>query len=310
MSSDPHDQETSSDFADPEQGEHGAIECADILRIALVTVAAAVVWFVPRLGWLGIAGVLIGGFPIFAEAYENLRDRRMTMELSMTLALLAALVIREYFTALIITLFVLVAEILEGLTVSRGRQAIADLLQYLPSTALLFVNGEFVECPTRTIGTGDRVLIRPGSRIPVDGVVLSGSSTVEEAAITGEPLPQEKMPARSVFAGTLNQTGAIEVKVERVGKDDLWADRRGRRESGTQSRADPENGGSSRWVSGVFRDRSRAADLCNYTQRALDDFGDHRCRGVRDRSWNAASHSRRSGASCTTGSNHQRRTLP
>ena len=97
--------------------------------------------------WLGIAGVLVGGFPIFAEAFENLRERRMTMELSMTLALLAALVIREFFTALIITLFVLVAEILEGLTVSRGRQAIVDLLQYLPSTAVVLLNGEFVECP-------------------------------------------------------------------------------------------------------------------------------------------------------------------
>lgn len=102
------------------------------MRIALVIVVAAVVWFVPRFGWLGIASVLVGGFPIFAEAFENLRERRMTMELSMTLALVAALVIREFFTALIITLFVLVAEILEGLTVSRGRQAIADLLQYLP----------------------------------------------------------------------------------------------------------------------------------------------------------------------------------
>jgi Cd2+/Zn2+-exporting ATPase/Cu+-exporting ATPase len=97
---------------------------------------AAAVWFYPGFAWLGIAGVLIGGFPIFTEAYENLRERRMTMELSMTLALVAALVIREYFTALSITLFVLVAEVLEGLTVSRGRQAIADLLQYLPSTAL------------------------------------------------------------------------------------------------------------------------------------------------------------------------------
>lgn len=116
--------------------EHGVVERADLLRIALVIVVAGVVWFFPRLGWLGIAGVLIGGFPIFAEAYDNLRERRMTMELSMTLALLAALVIREYFTALIITLFVLVAEILEGLTLSRGRQAIADLLQYLPSTAV------------------------------------------------------------------------------------------------------------------------------------------------------------------------------
>ena len=100
---------------------HGAIERADVLRIALVIVVAAVVWFVPRFGWLGIAGVLVGGFPIFAEAFENLRERRMTMELSMTLALVAALVIREFFTALIITLFVLVVEILKGLT------AVADV---------------------------------------------------------------------------------------------------------------------------------------------------------------------------------------
>lgn len=207
---------------DTEHQEHGAFERTDLLRIALVMAVAAAVWFVPRLGWLGILGVLIGGFPIFAEAYENLRERRMTMELSMTLALLAALVIREYFTALIITLFVLVAEILEGLTVSRGRQAIADLLQYLPSTALLFCNGEFVESPIRTVRPADRVLIRPGARIPVDGTVLSGSSTVEEAAITGEPLPQEKLPGSSVFAGTLNQTGAIEVKVERVGKETTY----------------------------------------------------------------------------------------
>ena len=206
----------------PEQLEHDVVERADLLRIDMVIAVAGVVWFFPRLGWLGIAGVLIGGFPIFAEAYENLRERRMTIELSMTLALLAALAIREYFTALIITLFVLVAEILEGLTVSRGRQAIADLLQYLPSTALLFLNGGYVECPIMTVRPGDRVLIRPGSRIPVDGKVMSGSSAVEEAAITGEPLPQEKLPGSSVFAGTLNQTGAIEVRVEHVGKETTY----------------------------------------------------------------------------------------
>jgi cation transport ATPase len=171
-----------------EHEDHAVIERADLLRIAFVIVVAGIVWFVPQLRWLGIAGVLVGGFPIFAEAFENLRERRMTMELSMTLALLAALVIREFFTALIITLFVLVAEILEGLTVSRGRQAIADLLHFLPSTAVVWLNGEFVECPILAISPGDRVLIRPGSRIPVDGKVVAGLSTVEEAAITGEPL--------------------------------------------------------------------------------------------------------------------------
>ena len=205
----------------PEDGHH-AVERADLLRIALVIVVAGIVWFYPRLGLLGIAGVVVGGFPIFAEAFENLRERRMTMELSMTLALVAALVIREYFTALIITLFVLIAEILEGLTVNRGRQAIADLLQFLPSTALVFLNGEYVESPIAALRPGDRVLIRPGSRIPVDGTVLSGTSTVEEAAITGEPLPKEKAQGSSVFAGTMNQAGALEVSVERIGRETTY----------------------------------------------------------------------------------------
>jgi len=86
-----------------------------------------------------------------------------------------------------------VAEILEALTVSRGRRAIAVCC--VPSTALLFLNGGYVEYPIMTVRPGDRVLIRGGSRIPVEGKVLSGSSAVEEAAITGEPLPQEKCPA-------------------------------------------------------------------------------------------------------------------
>jgi Cd2+/Zn2+-exporting ATPase/Cu+-exporting ATPase len=82
---------------------------------------------------IGVAATLIGGWPIFREALENLFERKMTMELSMTIALLAALAIGEFFTTLVITLFVLVAEILEGLTVARGRRAIADLLDYLPA---------------------------------------------------------------------------------------------------------------------------------------------------------------------------------
>jgi P-type Cu+ transporter len=216
--------ETDQDSAidERESEHHAAVERADLLRIALVMVVAGVVWFFPRFGLLGVAGVLVGGFPIFAEAYENLRERRMTMELSMTLALVAALAIREYFTALIITLFVLVAEILEGLTVNRGRQAIADLLQFLPATALVFLNGECVECPIATLRPDDRVLIRPGSRIPVDGKVLSGISTVEEAAVTGEPLPKEKSAGSLVFAGTMNQAGALEVRVERIGRETTY----------------------------------------------------------------------------------------
>src|SRR5690242_608445 len=111
----------------------------DALRIALVAGAAiAVRWHfwepVSRVSILGILGVLVGGWSIFKEAAENLAARRMTMELSMSIAILAAAAISEFFTALIITLFVLVAEVLEGLTVSRGRRAIRDLLEFLPRT--------------------------------------------------------------------------------------------------------------------------------------------------------------------------------
>ena len=112
----------------------------DVNRVLFVAAAASGLWFLgalsnPYITAIGVACTLVGGFPIFHEAYENITQRRMTMELSMTIAIVAALAIREIFTALIITLFVLVAEILEGLTVGRGRRAIQRLIDLLPSSA-------------------------------------------------------------------------------------------------------------------------------------------------------------------------------
>lgn len=204
--------------------EHAHLELFELIRIAVTALAAALVWFhvwepFPQVSLIGIAGVLFGGWPIFHEAFENLRERRMTMELSMTIALMAALGIGEFFTALVITVFVLAAEVLEGLTVGRGRRAIGDLLDLLPHSAWIFKDGAPVEVPVAELRSGDRVLIRPGTRIAVDGHVLSGNSSVEEAAITGESLPQDKLPGSRVFAGTLNQTGALEVEVENLGRD-------------------------------------------------------------------------------------------
>src|SRR5246127_3408340 len=108
--------------------DHGGIESSELIRIIGTALVAAAVWFrvwepFPRVSVLGLLGTLIGGWPIFHEAWENIRERRMTMELSMTIALLAALAIGEFFTALVITGFVLAAEVLEGLTVGRGRTA-------------------------------------------------------------------------------------------------------------------------------------------------------------------------------------------
>lgn len=139
------------------QHEH-TFERTELARIAFVAVAAAAVWFrlwepFPHISVIGIAAALIGGYPIFKEAFENIVERKMTMELSMTIALLAALAIGEFFTALVITGFVLAAEVLEGLTVGRGRRAIQSLLDFLPRTATVRRKGEVLEITSDQVGS-------------------------------------------------------------------------------------------------------------------------------------------------------------
>jgi heavy metal translocating P-type ATPase len=196
----------------------------EINRVLFVAAAATAIWFLgggsnPYVTAVGVACTLVGGFPIFYEAYENIIQRRMTMELSMAIAIVAALAIREVFTALIITLFVLAAEILEGLTVGRGRRAIQHLINLLPSAATVRRQGVWQEVNIQEISPGDQILVRPGSRIPVDGPVVGGHSFVDQAPITGESAPVEKLAGSVVFAGTINQSGALEVRAERLGRD-------------------------------------------------------------------------------------------
>src|SRR3984885_9678479 len=213
------------DHLTSEHSEHEhRFEWTEIARIAFVAFAAAAVWSrlwepYPHVSVIGIAAALIGGDPIFKEAFENIVERKMTMELSMTIALLAALAIGEFFTALVITAFVLAAEVLEGLTVGRGRKAIQSLLDFLPRIATVRRNGEVQEIPLDQVKVGDTVIVKPGGRIPVDGIVLGGRSFVEQAAITGEAMPVEKTLGHMVYAGTINQSGALEIDAQKLGRD-------------------------------------------------------------------------------------------
>jgi heavy metal translocating P-type ATPase len=212
------------DDHDQEHEHADTVAWTELARIAFVAAAAAAVWFriwepVARVSVLGLVGTLGGGWPIFHEAWDNLRQRRMTMELSMTIALLAALAIGEFFTALVITAFVLAAEVLEGLTVGRGRRAIRDLLDFLPATATVRRTGGPVRIPLRAVRIGEVVLVAPGECIAVDGRVRSGHSYVDQATITGESAPVEKGPDASVYAGTINQSGTLEIVADRLGRD-------------------------------------------------------------------------------------------
>jgi Cd2+/Zn2+-exporting ATPase/Cu+-exporting ATPase len=158
-------------------------------------------------------------FPILEEAFEAVLERRMTMELSMTIAIGAALAIGQFFTALVIILFVLIAEVLEGMTVGRGRRAIEDLLDFLPRNATVRRQGNACDISTLEICPGDVVVVKPGSRIPVDGEVIAGNSFVDQSAITGESFPIEKIAGTHAYAGTINQSGSLEVRTTEIGRD-------------------------------------------------------------------------------------------
>jgi cation transport ATPase len=202
-----------TDHDDDHEHDH-PLNWREINRVLFVATAAGAIWYLggassPIITGLGVVCTLVGGFPIFHEAYENIVQRRMTMELSMAIAIVAALAIREIFTALVITLFVLVAEILEGLTVGRGRKAIQRLVDLLPNTATVRRNGAWTDVDIAEVSTQDVVLVKPGGRIPVDGQVVGGHSFVDQAPITGESMPVEKQAGASVYAGTINQSGAL-----------------------------------------------------------------------------------------------------
>jgi Cu+-exporting ATPase len=109
---------------------------------------------------------LIGGFPIYEEAWENLRKRRMTMELSMTLALIAALCIGQFLTALVIAFFVIFAELVEGYTVGGGRRAIQKLIDSLPRNVTVRRNGQERELGTHEVAPGETIIIGPASAFP------------------------------------------------------------------------------------------------------------------------------------------------
>ena len=220
---DHHGHDHDDDHEEGHDHSHG-FDWPEALRIAFVALAAVSVWFklwepFSAVSVIGVAGLLVGGWPILKEAFENILERRMTMELSMTIAIVAAAAIGQFFTALIITLFVLVAEVLEGLTVGRGRKAIRDLLEFLPREVSVRRSGAIQAVSAEELRIGDAILVAPGGRIPVDGTVLSGHSFVDESRITGESMPTEKTADTHVFAGSINQSGALEIRAERIGRD-------------------------------------------------------------------------------------------
>ena len=167
-----------------------------------------------------LAASLIGGFPIAASAWQALKVKVISIDLLVTLAILGAFVIQEFEESAIVAFLFLFGAYLEQRTLAKTRSAIKKLVEMVPETALRqTADGDFEEVDLDDLEEGDILLVKTGGKIPVDGEVVSGSGTANEASITGESMPLGKKPGDPVYAGTILENGTIRIKAEKVGDE-------------------------------------------------------------------------------------------
>lgn len=173
--------------------------------------------------WLPAAAVTIGGYPVFKGVILSALRRHVTSHTLMSIGVLAAVAIGEWTTAALIVFFMRFADYLEDLTTGRSRQALQQLVALQPATAKVLCNGHTVEVPIAQVTIGERVLVRPGERIPVDGRVVDGQASVDQAPITGESIPVDKHIGDDVFAATIAQGGFITIETTKHARDTTFA---------------------------------------------------------------------------------------
>ena len=174
-------------------------------------------------GQLGTAFALISvtanGFPIIWGAVKGLLEREVNVDELVSIAIIASLIQGEFLTAAVVSFVMTFGGLIEQVTSESARKAIQSLIRITPQTATLLRDDVQKVVPIEQVKPGDRILIKPGERIPVDAVIMSGISAVDESAMTGEPLPREKQAGDTILAGTLNHNGVIEAKATKVGRD-------------------------------------------------------------------------------------------
>ena len=166
---------------------------------------------------------LAGGWHVARHAWHALRERQLDTDLLMLTAAMGAAALGEFAEGALLLFLFSLGHALENRALERARDAIRSLAGMAPKTALVRREGREITLPVEEIDLGDVVIIAPQVRVAVDGMVLAGSSGVDQAAVTGESMPVEKAPGDTVFAGSVNGAGALEVQVTRLAKDSTLA---------------------------------------------------------------------------------------
>ncbi|MCC5625249.1 heavy metal translocating P-type ATPase, partial [Nostoc sp. CHAB 5715] len=210
-------------------------EHADTVAALLCGFLLFLGWFALHLGWLGLAFLLlpaayvIGGYESAREGLTTLfKEKELDVDLLMIVAAIGAASLglwrREYHLIIdgaILILIFAISGALEGYAMQRTERSIRSLMSLTPDTARVLLQGKEEEIPITQLKVGDEIVVKPGELIPTDGIILSGNSTLNQAAITGESLPVEKTVGKEVFAGTLNGYGALQIKVHKPAQSSL-----------------------------------------------------------------------------------------
>ncbi|CAH1195212.1 Cadmium-transporting ATPase [Paenibacillus plantiphilus] len=172
---------------------------------------------------LYLIATVLSGYSTFMKGLKNLFRLKFTIDTLMTIALVGAVSIGEWKEATLVAILFGLNELLEGLGMEKARRSMETLLKVAPKEATKLENGIEAVVPIATLQAGDIVVVKPGEKIPSDGSVLSGSSSVNESVITGESLPVEKAEGESVFGGSINNEGVLRVRINKAYQDSSLA---------------------------------------------------------------------------------------
>lgn len=170
-----------------------------------------------------IAATVVASIPIFIKAYQALRMKAFSIELLVSIAVIGALYIGEYLESAVVTFLFLFGAYLEARTLEKTRSSLKNLVDMTPQEATVIREGNQVVMKVENVVKGDHVLIRSGEKVPVDGKIVSGQASINEATITGESTPAEKAQDDHVFSGTIVDSGYVEIVTEKVGDDTTFA---------------------------------------------------------------------------------------
>ena len=195
--------------------------------LALISEGMAYLYQTEQSLWVGVmalAAIVISGPTVFKKGLFALRSKTLNINSLMFIAITGAILIGEWPEAAMVTVLFALAERIERYSLDKARLAIRSLLQIAPDEATVkTAAGTWQKLPVEGIKPGTIIRVKPGERIPLDGIVISGQSSVNQAPITGESMPISKQVGDSVFAGTLNERGSLEVNVSKESGDTLLA---------------------------------------------------------------------------------------